>query len=276
MAPRKLTPEEISQYQKHGVVLVKQAVSQDWVDRLNGVVDYQLEHPSKWVNDSKKTQDQKERLFTDRYMWRDNDVINGYIHDSGCAQMAAQAMQSHSIRFYFDHLLVKEPGTKAATPWHQDIPYWPFTGSQVCSIWLALTPSTVEGSALEFVRGSHLDNKYYKAEPFGEKNSSKAWIGDSQSEPVPDIEANRAAFDVVGWDVEPGDALIFSAWTLHGARGNASSDQRRAALSTRWLGDNAIWQPHKGADPTVQQKDVSVQPSEPPHDDNVFPLIWQG
>lgn len=276
MAPRKLSAEEISQYQKHGVVLVKQAVSQDWIERLNGVVDYQLEHPSQWVNDSKKSDNAKERLFTDRYMWRDNDVIQGYIYDSGCAQMAAQAMQSHSARFYFDHLLVKEPGTKAPTPWHQDIPYWPFTGSQVCSIWLALTPSTVEGSALEFVRGSHLDNKYYKAEVFGDQDPRKAWIGGSQSEPVPDIEANREVFDIVGWDVEPGDALIFSAWTLHGARGNASSDQRRAALSTRWLGDNAIWQPHDGADPTVQQKDVSIQPGESPHDDRVFPLIWQG
>lgn len=294
MTPRDLTATEVAHYQRHGVVLVKHAITSNWVNALNQVVDYQLAHPSQWVNDSQQTvlqtegsskempqeavsqkqETPKERLFTDRYLWRDNATIHDFVHHSGCAKLAAQAMQSETSRFYFDHLLVKEPGTKAATPWHQDIPYWPFQGTQVCSIWVALTPSTIEGSALEFVQGSHLGNKYYKALPFGEKNAQKAWIGESQSEPVPDIDNNRDLYDIVGWDVEPGDALIFSAWTLHGARGNASSNQRRAAISTRWLGDNAIWQPHKGADPTVKQQDVAIQPGEAPHDDNVFPLIW--
>ncbi len=271
MAERNLSRDEISQYQEKGVVCIKQAVVQEWIDRLNKVVDQQLNTPSNWANDSGG--DATNRMFTDRYQWQKNQTIRDYIYHSGCARLAGQAMRSTTSRLYFDHLLVKEPNTEAATPWHQDIPYWPFMGSQICSIWLALTPSTVEGSALEFVDGSHLDNKYYKAEVFGD--AKHEWVGQSQSEPVPDIESQREAFDIVGWDVEPGDALIFSAWTLHGARGNASNNQRRAALSTRWLGDNAIWQPHEGADPTVQQKDVSIQPGQPPHDEEVFPCIWQ-
>tara|TARA_R110002110_G_scaffold413729_1_gene641626 strand:+ start:116429 stop:117271 length:843 start_codon:yes stop_codon:yes gene_type:complete len=274
MTQRSLSDKEIQQYEEHGVVLVRQAVDEKWIDALTTVVNQQLSAPGTWANDSKSPASKIDRMFTDRYLWRENSTINDFIYNSGCAQLAAQAMGSNSSRFYFDHLLVKEPGTATPTPWHQDIPYWPFTGTQICSVWLALTPATVEGSSLEFVRGSHLDNKYYKAEVFGDKNSAKAWIGESQSEAVPDINAQRDAYDFVGWDVEPGDAIIFSAWVLHGAPGNASSDQRRAAISTRWLGDNATWQPHAGADPTVTQDDVCIQPGEPPHDDKVFPCIW--
>jgi ectoine hydroxylase-related dioxygenase (phytanoyl-CoA dioxygenase family) len=76
----------------------------------------------------------------------------------------------------------------------------------------------------------------------------------------------------VGFDVEPGDAIVFSAWTLHGARGNAG-DKWRVALSTRWLGDDAIWSPHPGFDPTVRQEDVSIAPGDHPADDDRFPLF---
>ncbi len=271
-----LTAQQIKTYQQDGVLKLDQLIDDHWVERLLAVAQQQLDKPGKWANDGAPGQT-RDRMFTDRYLWRENAVIREFIFDSACAQIAAQAMHSQSARFYFDHLLVKEPETESATPWHQDIPYWPFLGKQVCSIWVALTPATVAGSAMEFVRGSHLNDTYYKAEVFGkrEDHPNANWTGKSQAEPVPDIEANRSAFDIVGWDVKPGDAILFSSWLLHGAPGNASSNQRRVALSTRWLGDDAIWHPHEGADPTVGKDDVCVEPGLYPADDDVFPLVWQ-
>ena len=40
-----------------------------------------------------------------------------------------------------------------------------------------------------------------------------------------------------------GDCLVFSALTVHGSGGNTTMTHRRAALSTRWLGDDAVWDP---------------------------------
>ena len=113
-----------------------------------------------------------------------------------------------------------------------------------------------------------------RPEVFGNKRTaSNDWTGTQGGEPVPDIDANRAAYDIVGFDVEAGDAIIFSAWTLHGSPGNASRTKRRVALSTRWLGDDAIWAPHPGADPTVTQADVNIQPGSAPADNDRFPLV---
>lgn len=239
------------------------------------VAEQQLAAPGKWAND-KNRGGALDRNFTDRYLWKDDPEINAFIRESGCARLAAEAMGSRSARFYFDHLLIKEPGTAVPTPWHQDIPYWPFMGKQICSIWLALTPCTVENSSLEFLRGSHLDDKYYAPESFnGPDDVSATWMTKATGEKCPDIEADRDAYDIIGFDVEAGDALIFSAWTVHGARGNASGDTRRAALSTRWLGDDAVWYPHPGTDPTVQAEDVSVAPGEAPTDDAMFPELWR-
>ena len=271
---RNLTEQEIAAFNSDGVAVLRDAVNQTWVDRMLAVVDKQLATPSKWANDANPG-GVENRHFSDRYQWRDNPEINAYIRESGCARLAGQAMGSISARFYFDHLLVKEPGTGTPTPWHQDIPYWPFQGKKICSIWLALVSCTVESSAMEFVRGSHLDNKYYRPESFaGETDSNANWISKGEGDPCPDIEAARNKFDIIGFDMEPGDAVVFSAWTLHGARGNSSPNMRRAAISTRWLGDDAIWYPHAGADPIVGKDDVCVKPGQAPLDDDVFPQLW--
>ncbi|MBT8447846.1 MAG: phytanoyl-CoA dioxygenase family protein [Gammaproteobacteria bacterium] len=272
----RITDEHKASFERDGVVHVPGAVSPEWVARMTSVIDRQMAAPSNWANDV-NAGNRVDRFFTDRYQWRDNPDIRAYIFETDLAAMAGALMGASTVRFYFDHMLVKEPGTVAPTPWHQDLPYWPFLGRQVCSAWVALTPCDVSTSAMEFVRGSHAWGRYFKPEIFGDDDANpNQWQKDAQAEgeAMPDIEAERAAYDIIGFSVQPGDALVFSAWTLHGARGNASADQRRMAISTRWLGDDATWYPHAGADPTVTQADVSIAPGEPARDDDRFPVVW--
>ena len=132
MEQRKLSEEEVVSFRTNGVVKVSGAVDLSWIPELLAVADGQLTKPSKWVNDVNAGASEN-RLFTDRYLWRHNDVIHRFVHDSGCARLAAQAMSSNSARFYFDHLLIKKVNTPTITPWHQDAPYWPFRGRLVGS-----------------------------------------------------------------------------------------------------------------------------------------------
>ena len=274
MTDRMLTQTEIDAYRRDGVALITEAVDPSWVAQLTEFSKRQMDSPSELVNDINPgaTED---RLFTDRYLWRTHDVMNRFVRESGCGRLAAQAMQSRSARFYFDHLLVKKVNTPAITPWHQDAPYWPFQGKQIASLWLALTPVTVSGSGMEFVRGSHLDDVYYLPTVFnGQQNSGGQWAAQQKGVQCPDIDAARESYDIVSWDMQPGDALIFSAWILHGARGNSSSTQDRLALSTRWLGDDVRWDPREGVDPSVDPSQVAVKPGQPANDNAFFPEIY--
>ena len=264
-----VTADQIAAYAADGVDKIERAIDPSFIDPLLQLAERQLRAPSRWVTDSNRG-GASGRLFTDRYLWRDEPLVRSFALESGVAELAGMLMGSTTIRFYFDQLLVKQPATAEPTPWHQDIPYWPFLGRQICSVWVALTPATVSESALEFVRGSHSWNRYYAPVPFGVK---AGWTANAAGEACPDIEAARDRHDIVGFDVEPGDALAFSAWTLHGARGNAGRRQR-VALSTRWLGDDAIWHPHPGSDPTVTQENVSTSPGHYPADDDRFPVAW--
>ena len=42
--------------------------------------------------------------------------------------------------FYHEHVLVKEPGTAARTPWHHDQSYYPVDGDDLCSLWIPVDP----------------------------------------------------------------------------------------------------------------------------------------
>jgi ectoine hydroxylase-related dioxygenase (phytanoyl-CoA dioxygenase family) len=265
----RVTTDQVDAFGRDGVVKIPRAIDASWIEPLLELTERQLHRPSRWVTDSNRG-GSTERLFTDRYLWREQPLIRRFVFESQVAALAGQLMRASSTRFYFDHLLVKQPNTAEPTPWHQDIPYWPFLGKQVCSVWIALTRATVAQSSLEFVRGSHLWNKYFAPVAFGTK---AAWTAEFEGEHCPDIASARDRYDIVGFDVEPTDALVFSAWTLHGAPGNASPN-RRVALSTRWLGDDARWAPHAGCDPTVTQADVAVEPGGHPSDDDRFPEVW--
>ena len=91
---------------------------------------------------------------------------------------------------------------------------------------------------------------------------------------MPDIDAAPDEFELLCWDVEPGDVIVFGGEVIHGASDNASNSERRAALSIRYVGDDAIWDPRPGTDPMVNDDMVSFGPGEPPHDDKWFPNVW--
>jgi len=266
-----LTDAHHETFRRDGVVKVEGAVDPAWIGRMLELADAQLTNPGRWVGDSGK-EGGPGRLFTDRYLWRTVPAVRDFVFGSGVARLAGELLEAERVRFYFDHLLVKEPHTPNPTPWHQDIPYWPFLGRQIASVWVSATDLTVEESSLEFIRGSHRWNKYFTPKAFTASGSK--WAEANAGDELPDIEAARSDYDVVGFDVKAGDALVFSAWTVHGSPGNAG-DRRRVALSTRWLGDDATWDPRPAADPSVTQADTTAVAGHYPDDDDRFPVVWQ-
>ena len=73
----------------------------------------------------------------------------------------------------------------------------------------------------------------------------------SDLEEIPDIDAERERYRILSWDVEPGDAILFDALTVHGSKGNTSRTRRRRAITTRWAGDDVVYAPRKATMPIL-------------------------
>jgi hypothetical protein len=148
--------------------------------------------------------------------------------------IAAQLLESDTIRFFGDQVFVKEPNTPGKTAFHQDATYFEIDGEQCCVMWVPVDPVTLENGAMQYVRGSHRDGRLYKPNVF----ISQAPLPGSEGDDLPDIENNMDAFDIVHFDVEPGDILVHHYRTIHGTGGNRSRYQVRRAASIRYCGDD--------------------------------------
>ncbi len=271
---RDLSCAEIDAYQTEGVVLVEQCVDPIWITRMTAAIDARLATPGQWSQDTNPGATTG-RFLHDRYLWPSVPAFRDFVFKSGVGELAAQAMRSSVARIYFDHVFVKEPNTEEEFFWHQDLPYWPFKGTQICSVWLSLTDVDLDSSGLEFVRGSHTWNKWYKpVVPGGGDGELGKWIGASSEEEIPDFNVERDGYEFLNFATRAGDALIFNTAIAHTSHGNHSPDRRRLALSTRWLGDDARWDPRPGTDPIVTADDVTLEAGAKATDDRAFPRVW--
>lgn len=261
MFDRDLSFEEIASYRAVGVVYVRGAISPEWTQRMYDKISAHMAGLGAFSGDTNPGS-VTSRFVHDRYMWPTDPDFRAYAFESGVAKLCAQAMGSRSTRLYFDQIFVKEPETHERFFWHQDLPYWLMGGTQICSAWVTMTDVDAEASALEFVLGSDKLGKLNRpVMPEGtEQDDSIQFINSGNDQPeIPDFDADRAKNNIVSFDMKAGDALIFNTRIVHSSRGNASKTQRRLALSTRWLGDDATWKPRAGAYPIVAQEHVSIR-----------------
>jgi ectoine hydroxylase-related dioxygenase (phytanoyl-CoA dioxygenase family) len=226
----------IDGFRRDGVVCLRAAFDQDWIERMQSAVDRRIEAPGDRQHDL--SGGKPGRYLGENFLWLSDSDFEAFIRESPAAALAGQLLESRRIFIYHDTILVKEPGAEAPTPWHQDLPYYPLGGRMVCSIWFALDPVTLENGAVEYVRRSHLQGSLFSPEPFGSVGER-----DPSLPPIGDIESERDRFDIVSFDLVPGDCVVHHGLTVHGAPGNSSTATRRRALVSRWLGDDIVYRP---------------------------------
>jgi len=178
-------------------------------------------------------------------------------------------MGSTSARLYHDHMLVKEPGTRQPTPWHQDQPYYNIEGRMNCSLWIPVDP-VARRSTLEFVEGSHL-GPWLMPRTFMD-NQAK-WFPEGSLADLPDIEARRDQYNILGWEVEPGDVVCFHMLTLHAA-GGVDGSRRRRVFSVRFLGDDIVHAPRPWATSPDFPGLADELPAGAPMIHSLFPVVW--
>src|SRR6185295_3310095 len=253
-----------------GVVCLKGMFDREWTDRMR---EASIRFMESGIGRKRIVQKPGEtaRFYSNVFMCALDPNFMAFRNESPCGQIAAALMRAPRVRFWYDQIFIKEPGTSAPTQWHHDLPYWPFRGEHLVSLWVAFTPVTKASSGVEYIKGSHKWGKFYRPVTPDEDPA----FADPDLEPCPNYSERygQPGLEFLSWELEPGDVVCHHPLTVHGAGGNKSATLGRIGLSVRFLGDDVQW------DPRPYTVKIPVQPKVPagayPADDTVFPVIWE-
>lgn len=269
--------KDTADFRHDGVVFLPGAFDQDWIDILRQGIEENIANPSErgriWNKDT-----QGRTCFYDSQVWREIEAYRNFALNSPCAEIAGRLMGSSKVNFFFDAVFVRTPGAQFRTPWHQDEPYWSVEGFDTCSIWMPLVP-VEKTSALELIRGSHRWPQKFRQTNFGaltgdERDQVK--FSDDGTVPFPDIENHHDDYDIVSWDMEPGDCVAFNGRIIHGGSGNLSEDRDLKVFNTQWLGDDVRINFRKeGMDPdhSAIMTEYGLKPGDRPGAE-LYPQVW--
>lgn len=262
-----ITEAALAAYRRDGALCLRGAF-RDWLEPLRRGVERNVREPSPIATEH-RLDGGGGRFFEDYCSWQRIPEYRDFVLHSPAAALAGRLMRASRVQIFHEHLLIKEPGTAKATPWHHDMPYYCVDGTQVISIWTALDP-VPKAVCPQFVAASHRWGTLFYPRAFDD-GANYAYAG-AGYETVPDIDAAPGDYEILSWDLEPGDSLVFHFLTLHGAPGNTARTRRRG-FSTRWLGDDARYLKRPGVT-SPPYPDIGLQDGAPMRED-WFPVVWR-
>jgi ectoine hydroxylase-related dioxygenase (phytanoyl-CoA dioxygenase family) len=252
------TAEEIKTFHRDGAVLLKQVLPEKWGNLLaQGLEDARSNRAGASV-------DIDGPLSINHFTSNHSPALAKIIAESPVAELVGRVLNS-SVRFYMDQMFYKPAGEIEPTPWHQDTCYYNVEGHDLVRAWIS--PDAVPRNlSMEVVRGSHLWNVTYhtwvgKPVTDDPKGAAKAALAIEQGRPIidieqydswgyldsfrdhklpstPDISSLKDSFDIIGWDYQPGDVLLFHGHILHGADGGFQPDSPRRSHASMWAGND--------------------------------------
>lgn len=275
--------------------MIKDVLPAGWVDLVASGLDEAIAEPDVMSSDLGS-------LRVDQFPAAKSAHLRRFVDESPVAEIVGRTLAS-PVCFYMDQLFHKPPGLIPPTPWHQDTCYYNLDGHDLIRAWVS--PDDVPRDlSLEVVRGSHLWNATYAplagrdpsvdeaarttfesatdAEPVLGAEAYTDWsyftgVRDLSLPPIPDIDAHRDSFEILGWHYEPGDVLLFHGNILHSALGNSEHETGRRAHASLWAGRDVRYLHRPGQiipDP-IALYDHQPRSGQPLTDfPDVFPVAW--
>lgn len=260
-----VTQQDIDDYARDGVVCLRQMFDAEWIAKMQEAARAVESDPEAYG----QTGPSHGAMISVAHLWRKPGPFRDFVFNSPAGEIVGRVIGADSVQMFHDHLFRKPPLSPSIMQWHADH-LWPFTGTMIPNLWVALSPVNRENGQIEFVAGYH---------KFCIETGSRFGPAGDGTFRFPDFQAERDnpdfPFRFVTWDLEPGDAVLFHVDIPHYSKGNDSDTLARTGLAMRMIGDDSYWCPREGLTP-VPGVDVLAQPEgvHPAPSENL-PLIWQ-
>jgi hypothetical protein len=138
---------------------------------------------------------------------------------------AVEDLLGPDILCWNTNFFIKEAETPSFVSWHQDSTYWGLSTPDVCTAWVALTPSNLANGAMAVIPKTHTIDQIPHRDTFDRHN-----LLTRGQEVAVEVDAREA----VPLVLEPGEMSLHHVRLVHGSPPNPSPD-RRIGFAIRYI-----------------------------------------
>lgn len=186
--------------------------------------------------------------------------IAAVVRHPAIGRLASRLEGVAGMRLYLDQSLRKRPWD-SPTAFHVDNPFWAFTSSQACSLWIALDGATIGNGCLWYLPGTHR----------GAVHGRNAGTG-GRLDAIFDSHAEWRGLEAVPIELPPGGAVVHNGYTCHGAGPNLTPRPRRAIIGA-YMPIGAVY----NGNPDILPREyvATLEHGDALDDEGVNPLVWR-
>lgn len=142
----------------------------------------------------------------------DSPLLSDYLADERLVGPMMKLL-GPDIRVFWEQVITRTPTTTGTLPWHQDAGYSSTFGNDMFGVWLALTDAQSSNGGLHMIPGSHKGGLLRHARV-------RPGIRSVHPDDMPPQE------EAVSLTLTKGQAVVFTAYTIHASFGNHSDRSR--------------------------------------------------
>jgi 2-oxoglutarate-dependent dioxygenase len=211
-AVRPVSAGEIKQYKEDGYFLFRNMVSPEAAEELKSEIADIMEIIGLGTTKLRQTA-----------QYLHNSLLAAYVQGSLLKGVASALMEAPA-HLYLPFTAVKSGGGGGKFHFHQDGNYTPYLRGQGINLWTALVPMRDENGGLRIVPESHRH---------GAVASENA--GDNDAHRKTSTEPEHSLL----LEMEPGDCVAFTRWTIHGSGPNRTNEHR-IAYAVQFHSEDAV------------------------------------
>ncbi|MFT4929587.1 MAG: ectoine hydroxylase-related dioxygenase (phytanoyl-CoA dioxygenase family) [Phenylobacterium sp.] len=244
--------EAIEFYQRHGWVLISDAVSTDECQQMRQ--GWQQMVDTQATSIGCETQQYLQVICQWRDLWKQQKAFAKVLQNP-LARLASQSFELPGCRLFHDKIICKSiEHCNGQIPWHQDSMYWPVDRTGM-STWTALQDVSAEQGCLEVADGSH---QWGESEPVDFMYEQESLPQDGPTWLIPACE---------------GDVVMLHSRTWHRSAASTVKGHSRIAHIGLWVPQQSRFWPQNASWHPVNAQ-VTVRPGQVFNDDE-FPVFGE-
>ena len=210
--PKILNEAAIKQYKQDGFFFPVEIISVAETENLRGQLEAFESKQGHPIEGSQRT---KAHLL---FKWIDDLMRHPVLVDT------VEDLIGPEILCWNTAFWIKEAQTPTYVGWHQDLQYWGLDNDELVSVWVALSPATIESGCMRVMPGSHKQLLPH----------TETYHGDNMLTRGQEITTLDDETKTVSMPLKPGQASFHNVKSAHGSGPNASDD-RRIGISMHYM-----------------------------------------